>query len=165
MNRRQGILYHKNTFMENEKLSVNLTLSKYVVFFNSKALKNVKYCWRWCSKILFLIAIMLTQTLCHTFCKSYYGETNNFAPSTLSKLKVSERKYVFTSCLATQLTWVEKENITIMWKLFLPSIHLDSFKILRKGKRATDSYTNLQLVMDAFQGEVEEIKKYVLGFW
>lgn len=159
MNRRQGIIYHKNTFMQNEKLSVNLTLSKYVVvFFNLRALKNVKYCWRWCSKILFLIAIMLTQTLCHTFCKSYYGETNNFAPSTLSKLKVSERKNVFASCLATQLTWLEKENITIMLKLFLPSIYLDNFKILRKDKIATDSYTNFQLVMDACQGEVGEIK-------
>lgn len=32
MNRRQGMHYHKNTFMENEKLRDNLALSKYVAF-------------------------------------------------------------------------------------------------------------------------------------
>lgn len=32
MNRSQGMHYHKNTFMENEKLRGNLTLSKYVAF-------------------------------------------------------------------------------------------------------------------------------------
>lgn len=42
------MLYHRNNFMENEKLRDNLALSKYVEFIYSRALKNEKCCLRWC---------------------------------------------------------------------------------------------------------------------
>lgn len=69
------MLYHRNNFMENEKLRDNLTLSKYVAFIYSRALKNESIALDGVyPKILFLIPIMLTQTLCHTFCHTIHLE-------------------------------------------------------------------------------------------
>lgn len=107
MNRRQGMLYHRNNFMENEKLRDNLTHMLHLFIQELWRMKSIALDGVY-PKILFLIPIMLTQTLCHTFCKFYYGETSNLSPSTLKKLKVSKRKFVFTCSLTTQVTWLEK---------------------------------------------------------
>lgn len=48
MKKRQGMHYHKNTFMENEKLRDNLTLSKHVAFICFfKGSEKLKYCLIW----------------------------------------------------------------------------------------------------------------------